>query len=72
MKCYYTLFTKEGLINNIGNYIFLFIILIFVISAIFFYKCGYYIIENTINEVLNKKKETIKISYNINEINNNN
>ena len=32
MKCYYTLFTKNGFIKNIGSYILLFTILLFVIS----------------------------------------
>ena len=39
MKCYYTLFTKDGLVKNIGSYLLLFIILIFISSGIFFYKC---------------------------------
>ena len=36
MKCIYTLFTKDGLLTNIGNYILLLSIIIFVISAILF------------------------------------
>ena len=67
MKCYYTLFTKEGLLNNVGNYIFLFIILLFIVSALLFYKCGYNTIENDIKEVLDEKQ--IKKFCNIEETN---
>ena len=57
MKCYYTLFTKEGLKTNIGNYIILFIILLFIISAILFYKCGYPMLENDIREIIKNKNK---------------
>ena len=69
MKCVYTLFTKEGLISNTGNYIFLFIILLFFISEILFMKCGYNLIENKINEVVEIRKENNKIISKINETN---
>ena len=46
MKCYYTLFTKNGFIKNIGSYILLFTILLFVISVLLFYKCGYPLLED--------------------------
>ena len=38
MKCFGTLFTKYGLLKNIGNYVLLLIIVSFVVSSIFFYK----------------------------------
>ena len=41
MKCYETLFSKEGLLTNIGSYILLLIVLIHTVSTIIFYKCGY-------------------------------
>ena len=56
-KCTKTLFTKDGLIENIGNYILVFTFLFFMISAIIFYKCGYQIIEDNIQEILNSKKK---------------
>ena len=59
MKCIYTLFTKDGLLTNIGNYILLLSIIIFVISTILFYKCGYHIIETEISTIINS---TIKIN----------
>ena len=41
IKCYNTLFSKEGLLTNIGNYILLFSIILCIITSIIFYKCGY-------------------------------
>ena len=52
MKCIDTLFSKEGLITNIGSYLLLFTFVFNAISAIIFYKCGYQIIENHIVEII--------------------
>ena len=60
MKCYYTLFTKSGLIKNIGSYILLFTILFFMISLILFYKCGYLLLEEDIKEIIEQKNENNK------------
>ena len=57
MKCVYTLFTKEGLLSNIGSYILLFIILYFAVSSILFYKVGYPLIENDIQSILFEKEK---------------
>ena len=57
MKCYEVLFSKEGLLTNIGNYILLLIILIHMVSTIIFYKCGYYFLENKIKNIIKKKKK---------------
>ena len=58
MKCYYTLFTKDGMIKNIASYILLFMILGFIISGIAFYKCGFFILEDIIKKImLQKEKE---------------
>ena len=62
MKCYKTLFTKDGLIGNIGNYVLLFVILLFMISLILFYKCGYNLLEDKM-----KKIYSIKLSEKENE-----
>ena len=62
IKCYYTLFSKEGIISNIANYILLFTIILFMISSILFYKCGYSLLEMIIEE---------KLSLRINKIKNN-
>ena len=60
MKCYYTLFTKDGLVKNIGSYLLSFIILIIISSGILFYKCGYFFIEEKIKEIESKKNEKEK------------
>ena len=57
MKCYEVLFSKEGLLTNIGSYILLLIILIHTISTIIFYKCGYYFLENNVKSIIKKKKK---------------
>ena len=66
MKCYQTLFTKDGLIKNIGSYIMLFINALIITSGILFYKCGYYMLEENISEIVNKK-ENINKNINVNE-----
>ena len=60
MKCVDTLFSKDGLITNIGSYLLLFTFVFNVISAIIFYKCGYHIIESDIEEVMNLKRKNKK------------
>ena len=57
MKCIYTLFTKSGLLKNLGIHILFFTILLFLISAILFYKCGYNLLEDYIQEIIETKKE---------------
>ena len=64
MKCYLLLFSKEGLIKNIGSYTILSIILLNLLSVIFFILKGYIIFKNKINEIINnnlkKNKKDIK------------
>ena len=68
MKCYYVLFTKNGLLKNIGSYILLFTILFIIISAILFHKCGYNSLEDDINDIMDsKEKENNNKEININE-----
>ena len=55
MKCVSLLFSKNGLIKNIGSYILFLVIILFTISIFIFYKCGYQLIENSINEILDLK-----------------
>jgi len=52
MKCYTTLFTKDGLSKNIGSYILMFTILGFTISIILFYLIEFSKIKNAIKSVL--------------------
>ena len=70
MKCYDILFSKDGLLTNIGSYILLIIIILHIISIIIFYKCGYYIITTNIKEIMNEKKNTKKPENNSKNINN--
>ena len=60
IKCYYTLFTKEGIITNIANYILLFTIILFLISSILFYKCGYHLLEMVIQDKLSLRSNKVK------------
>ena len=55
MKCISLLFSKNGLLKNLGSYILIFTILLFIISIVIFYKCGYQIIQNKINDILDLK-----------------
>ena len=59
MKCVHTLFSKEGLLSNIGNYLLLFSLIFFAGSAIIFYKCGYHYIEKDIDKLIALKSNGI-------------
>ena len=56
MKCYDLVFSKKGLVTNIGSYIMILIIIFHIISILIFYKCGYHIIDTNIQEILKEKK----------------
>ena len=60
MKCYYTLFSKEGLYKNIENYILLSFTIFFAVSGILFHKCGYNLIEEDIKTIVKSKNENKK------------
>ena len=62
LKCISLLFSKKGLLNNIGSYILMFTIVLFVFSIIIFCKCGYQIIISDIDEIIDSK---IKKSDNV-------
>ena len=66
MKCYYTLFTKKGLENNIGSYLLLFTIFLFLCSGILYYKCGYNLMEDDIKEIIRTKEQKEKYKNEIN------
>ena len=55
MKCIYNVFTKEGLIKNVGNYILILIILTFSILALLFFKIGQEILLYEINQIIKSK-----------------
>ena len=67
MKCYKILFTKNGIINNIGSYIVIFVIMIYFISIIIFYKKDLKIIIALIDQMIISKNNLNKIQ-NINNI----
>ena len=70
MKCYNTLFSKEGLLTNIGSYILLFTVVLCVLFSIIFYKCGYHIIETEIQQIISfRKKMNKKNIYDIKQNN---
>ena len=68
MKCYKTLFTKEGLMKNFGSYILLFILFIQIISFFIFISKGYNVIYNLVNKLT---KLTSEIKENKNKSKNN-
>ena len=65
MKCYYVLFTKEGIVNNIESYILIFIITIFISLSILFYKCGYQFLIDEMSEIILLKEGGKNNNYNI-------
>ena len=75
IKCTKALFSAEGLKNNIPSYILLIFIAHFLLSIILFIKCGYPILIQIINKILNEKEKIhkqnkIKMQVLINNINN--
>ena len=62
LKCTKTLFTKEGLKNNISSYVLIIIIVYFTISILLYIKCGYPLLNDDINEILKWQKNRIKQS----------
>ena len=60
IKCTKALFSKEGLKNNISSYILLIFIGHFLVSIILFMKCGYPLLNNNINEILQEREKKQK------------
>ena len=65
IKCYKTLFTKEGLIKNIGSYILLFIIKSNIIIILLFIIKGFKEIKNLINYITKNKNASLSQLKNI-------
>ena len=76
MKCYKEVLSKNGLINNIGNYILLIIFFNFVIGCIIFYLIEYKILFNEIKNIISQNTtfiyKTKNNNNNKNKKNNNN
>ena len=71
MKCYSYLFTKEGILYNIGSYILLSSIFIYIILIIFFISRGYNSFVKRINDVIinhSNDKDKINICIKGNKI----
>ena len=68
MKCTKNLFTKEGLKSNISSYILLIFIFFFTLSIMLFIKCGYPLLNNDINEIIQNKRKGNKDNSNNNDI----
>ena len=66
MGCFNTLFSKRGILTNIGSYILIFSILLFLISGILFNKCSYNILLMEIENIIYLKRHH-KNNININE-----
>ena len=66
IKCYYLLFKKDGIIKNIGSYILLLTIFIFIISLLIFIFKGYKSLIYEINIMINKNRQKSQSSKNNN------
>ena len=64
MQCYHILFTKDGLIYNIGFFIIIPIIILKLISIIIFYKRDFPKIKLIIIQIVNTKKYINRKSFN--------
>ena len=62
LKCYKLLFTKEGIIKNIGSYIILFIIIISIISNVIFLFKGFKKLCNIIEKIINFRQNMKNIT----------
>ena len=69
MKCVSLLFSKNGLIKNIGSYILFFTLGLFGICIFIFYKCGYELIDQNVKEIVEskKRKEKNKDTYKVDD-----
>ena len=60
MKCIYTVFSKDGLTKNYANYILAFVLILFIVLIILFYKVGYYTLEKMMTTLLDIKEKAQK------------
>ena len=62
LKCSKLVFSKKGIVKNIGNYIILSIIILFLISGIYFFYKGYKKVSEQIEDLLKMKNIIIDIN----------
>ena len=55
VKCYRLIFSKKGLVSNIGSYIILSVLFIHLITTILFFSLGNKLFLNKINKVIEQK-----------------
>ena len=60
LKCYYTLFSKDGITTNIAFYLFLFIFIVMIILIVLFYKYDYNNLIKIIEIILLDKEKNSK------------
>ena len=60
LKCYYILFTKDGFFQNIGNFIIICVILIYIIAIAYFIIKGFNKFKTKIDNLVFKESEEIK------------
>ena len=68
IKCTKALFSKEGLKHNISSYILIIFIIHFLLSILFFIKCGYPLLVNEINIIIKEKEKNRKEKANNNQM----
>ena len=68
LKCTKALFSKEGLKSNISSYILMIFITYFLLSIMLFIKCGYPLLVNIINEIIQEKEKIFKQKENNNKL----
>ena len=57
IKCYKKLFTKEGIVNNIGNYILLTVIFIYFIAINLFFMLDFFKLYDLIKKIIKNKQK---------------
>ena len=61
IKCYYLLFKKEYIIKNIGSYILIFIIIIFIVGLFLFWYRDYHLLNKQIDLIISIKEKNLNI-----------
>ena len=70
IKCYYTLFTKNGFQSNIGSYVLIVMVFIELILMILFIFKGFYKFKNIIDKIIINEEEKENMKYIDSNINN--
>ena len=68
ITCTKALFSKDGLKNNISSYILIIFITHYLVSILFFIKCGYPLLVNDIQKIINERQKVKKQNQKSNQI----